>query len=99
MPIQLIREVSGTGLEANYWYLMGISISRGKNGVDDVLSGSFHLFKSQADFATKRNVPGISASVTITGDVQGTTTAAQMINALENEIIKPGEALEGGVIV
>lgn len=99
MAIQLEIEIDQTGLTAEYWYLMHVGITRGKNGEDDVVAGSYQLFKSQADFLTHHNVPGISATVRLIGDVQGTTTMAQIINAIELEIIKPGEALEGGTIV
>jgi len=99
MAIQLEIEINETGLTAEYWYLMHVGITRGKNGIDDVVAGSYQLFKSQADFLAKKNVPGISATVRLVGDVLLTTTMAQIINAIENEIIKVGEALEGGTIV
>jgi hypothetical protein len=99
MAIQLEWEVSNTGLTAEYWYLMSVHITRGKNGDDDVVTGSFYLYKSQVDFLMKNNVPGINATVRLVGDIQGSTTVGQLINVLEAEIIKTGEALYGGTII
>lgn len=99
MPIELTVEINETGLEANYWVLMDYHVTRGKTSVTDTLTGSFQLFKSAADFATKRHISGMYASVSIVGNVQSSHTVAQLINALENEIIKTGEALEGGTKV
>lgn len=98
MPIELTAEIDETGFEGNYWVLTTVTITRGKTPTNDVLAGTFRLFKSQTDYAAKR-ATNMSASVRIVGDITGSTTAAQMITALETEIIKPGEALDGGTIV
>jgi hypothetical protein len=97
MPIQLSREVENSGFTANYWRLDVLVVTRGKVGVNDVLAGTFNLYKSAADFDTKRQVE--SVGVSIVGNVVGATTATQMITALENAAIAEGGPLEGGEII
>lgn len=96
MPIQLERELD-SGHTANYWALSLFTLTPGKAPVEDVANATYGLYKSQEDFANKRQVD--SASVSISGNVSRQTEMGTILDLLEAALVAEDGPLEGGIIL
>jgi hypothetical protein len=98
MAIQLTKEYGETGLTGNYWKLKAIHITLDDNEDIELVVGSYKLYASSSDFSSKKKSIE-SQIVRLEGGKLASTDLPNIITALEAEIIKAGEGLEGGTKV
>lgn len=98
MAVQLSTENSA-GVIADHWVLVAFFVHREGTTADFVVTGRYRLWLDAAAFAAGKEPLARGRASVSTGVASGNPTFGATQTALDAEIVKTGEALDGGSVV